>query len=77
MDPADNLVVNAESMELQQKPLVADLVKGLAEVHDYYISLAFLIKRVVEILCKLNELSLAAYSASETMLILEENVIFV
>ena len=63
-------------MELQQKPLIVDLL-GIAEVHDYYISLAFLIKCVVEILCKLNELSLAAYSASETMLILEENVIFV
>ena len=45
---------------------MVNLIKGLAEVHDYYICLAFLIKCVVEILCKLNELSLAAYSASDT-----------
>ena len=61
LDLADDLVVNAESMVLLQEPLMINRIKSLAEVHDYLIGLSFLVSCVEEILCKLNELGLAAY----------------
>ena len=72
MDPCDDNGVNAESMELQQKPLMVNLIKGLAKVHDYHICLSLLVECVIEVLCELNQLGLAAYSAPKSMLILKK-----
>ena len=35
--------VDAESMELQQEPLMTNLIKSLAEVHKYHIGLSFVV----------------------------------
>ena len=54
-----------------------NLIKCLAEVHDYGISLATLLKSVIKVLCELDQLCFAADPALEAMLILEEKVISV
>ena len=55
-----------------------NLIKCLAEVHDYDIGLTtLLIKSVIKVLCELDQPCFAADPASEAMLILEEKVISV
>ena len=57
LDLADDLVVNAESMELLQEPLIINRIKSLAEVHDYHTGLSFLVQCVEEILCWVSQLT--------------------
>ena len=45
------------------------LIKGLAEVHDNDVSLAFFIEGVRDVLDKLDQLGFTAKFAAETMLI--------
>ena len=53
------------------------LIKCFAEVHDYGISRAFIVYSVIEVLCKLNQLSFTANSTSEAMLVVKEEVGFI
>ena len=48
------VVFYTESMELQQKPLVVNFIKCLAEVHDFDISLSSLVQGVIQVLSELD-----------------------
>ena len=51
---AVTIVFYTESMELQQKPLVVNFIKCLAEVYDYDISLFSLVQGVIQVLSELD-----------------------
>ena len=72
LDPCDHPTINTQPMECQQEPLMINLIKCLAEVHDYDIRLAALIESIIQILSELDQLCIAAYPALKTTLILEE-----
>ena len=64
-------------MELEEKPLMVNLVKGFTEIHDNDIYLPTSIKGVRKILGKLEQLCFPAQLNSETMLILKKQLVFI
>ena len=48
-------LVDNKSMEFEQEPLMINFIRDLAEIHDYDVSLASLVKGVIQTLCELNK----------------------
>ena len=67
-------MVDTESMEFVQEPLMINFIKGLVEIHDYDVSLASPVMGVIQIP---SELSFTAKTTMKTMLIFKERVISV
>ena len=40
-------MADTKSMEFEQEPLMSDFIEDLAEIHDYDISMASLVKDVI------------------------------
>ena len=67
--PTNDFSVYSKTPELQQQSTVVYLIKGLTEVHNNDVSLAFFIKGIRDVLNKLDQLSFTAEFTAETMLI--------
>ena len=70
-DPCNHSCVYTQSMELQQKPLMVNCIKCLAEVHDYDIILSSLVQGVIQVLRKLDELGLTTDPTPKPMLVVK------
>ena len=54
-----DLAMESYAMELQQQPMMIDLIKGFAEVHDNDIILTTIIKSIGKVLDELDKLGFA------------------